>query len=145
MRSIAERLNPWRNATSDSDPRHRLGRRGELLAARYLRGQHYRILRHNFRAPGGGEVDLVCRDKPDRVLSFVEVKTRSSLEWGRPSAAVDAAKQRLIIRGAMHWLRLLDDPGVAFRFDVVEVLDDGGTPVFNLIKGAFQLPNNSMF
>lgn len=125
---------------SSSEAAHiRLGREGEGIAARHLRRCGYKILRRNFRAPQGGEVDLVCRHGQE--LVFVEVKTRSSEEFGRPFAAVDQKKRRLIIRGAMKWLRLLDMPDITFRFDVVEVLTAPPGEV-RIIENAFQLPDN---
>jgi putative endonuclease len=117
-----------------------LGRRGERLAEKFLRGQRYKILRRNFRAKGGGEVDLVCRDIPAKTLVFAEVKTRSSDEFDRPAAAVTREKQALIARGARAWLRLLDRPEVNFRFDIVEVVIGEGEPRINVIRSAFILP-----
>ncbi len=117
-----------------------LGRAGERLAAQYLRGHRYKILYRNFRAPRGGEVDLVCRDKRHNELVFVEVKTRSSEEFGRPLDAVDQRKRRLILRGAMTWLKMLDMPDIVFRFDVVEVVMPGD--VVRHIENAFRLPEN---
>ena len=99
-----------------------LGQRGEELAARYLRCHGHRVLYRNFRAPQGGEVDLVCRDTRHGELVFVEVKTRSSEDFGRPAEAVNLKKQRLIIRGAMRWLQLLSMPDITYRFDIVEVV-----------------------
>ena len=113
-----------------------------LLAERYLRRNHYRILCRNFVPPGGGEVDLVCRDKADDTLVFVEVKTRASEERGRPADAVDYDKQRRVARGAMAWLRLLNFPDIRFRFDIVEVLaTDREKPGITLIRNAFPLPD----
>lgn len=98
----------------------------------------WKILRRNFRAPGGGEVDLVCRD--GETLVFAEVKTRRSEEMGRPFDAVDGTKQALIRRGALHWLRLLDMPDITFRFDVIEVL--AADPIeIRVIERAFALPD----
>ena len=94
-----------------------LGRWGEREAALHLRSLGWKILRRNFRAPHGGEVDLVCRDRD--TLVFAEVKTRRSEELGRPLDAVDQKKQDLIRRGALHWLRLLGMPDLTFRFDVI--------------------------
>lgn len=85
-------------------------------------------------------MDLVCRD--GNVLAFVEVKTRSSAEFGRPADAVTDEKRELIARGARAWMRLLDDPDVVFRFDVVEVIAGKGTPEFTLHKAAF-VPKNT--
>lgn len=120
-------------------PEHlRLGERGEKLASRFLRHSGYKILYRNFKARGGGEIDLVCRDGDS--LVFVEVKTRRDADFGRPIDAIGKEKQRSISRGGLAWLRLLDNPDVVFRFDVVEVLvPDEGEAQCELIQDAFEL------
>jgi putative endonuclease len=71
---------------------------------------------------------------------FVEVKTRTREDFGRPLEAVDRAKQKRISRGALAWLRMLDNPNILFRFDVVEVMLAPGTdPRIELVKNAFSL------
>ena len=98
------------------------------------------MLRRNFRArSGGGELDIVCRDGD--TLVFVEVKTRTREDWGRPYEALRHDQQKRIARGGLAWLRLLDNPDILFRFDVVEVVIAKGTkPQLQLLKNAFQLP-----
>ena len=98
------------------------------------------MLYQNFRpARGGGEIDLVCRHAD--TLVFVEVKTRRNADFGRPAEAVDAEKQELVQRGARAWLRLLRNPAVPYRFDIVEVLAaPGRDPVCTVIEHAFTLP-----
>jgi putative endonuclease len=118
-----------------------LGKSGENLAVRYLQKNGHKVLFRNFRAPHGGEVDIVCRDKRQNELVFVEVKTRTSEDFGRPLDAVDRKKRRLILRGAMTWLRMLDMPDIVFRFDVVEVVISSSTPVRH-IENAFRMPDN---
>lgn len=145
MRSIADLFLPFSRRVSRSpEPGENeaqwLGREGERLAQRYLRRQRFKILYRNFRAPHGGEVDLVCRDKSCDALVFVEVKTRRGLGYGAPGEAVTRDKQKLIARGALAWLRLLDNPDILFRFDIVEIVFDDSGPAFNLIKDAFKLP-----
>ena len=141
LRFIAALFSPSARPNSASkDPRHRLGIRGEKLAEKFLRSSGYKVLYRNYRPKGGGEVDLVCRD--GNVLAFVEVKTRSSREFGRPADAVTDEKRELIARGARAWMRLLDDPDVVFRFDVVEVIAGQGNPEFTLHKAAF-VPRNT--
>ena len=98
--------------------------RGEKLAARYLRRHGFKVLYRNFRGRQGGEIDLVCREGD--TLVFVEVKTRTNKDFGRPIEAVNRQKQRRISLGGLAWLRLLGDPDILFRFDVVEVSDRGG-------------------
>jgi putative endonuclease len=132
----------WRRLSGSrpEDLRHRLGRRGERLAERHLRAERFKILYRNFRAPGGGEVDLVCRDRTCDTLVFVEVKTRRGEKFGAPIEAVDLAKQKLIARGALAWLRLLDHPEINYRFDVVEVRMRDDEAEIHLIRDAFPLP-----
>ena len=114
------------------------GAAGETAACRYLRRAGYKILYRNFRGRTGGELDIVCRDGD--TLVFVEVKTRGSEEFGRPFEAVRRDQQRRISRGALAWLRMLDNPDILFRFDVVEVImRDEGKPRVELIRNAFQL------
>jgi len=129
-----------RFSPSPENVAHALGRRGELIAAKHLRQQRYRVLYRNFRARGGGEVDLVCRDKATDELVFVEVKTRSTRDFGNPAQAVNLEKQKLIAHGALAWLRLLDCPSIRFRFDIVEVIVRKGPPEVHVIQNAFSLP-----
>ncbi len=124
-----------------ASPHIALGRQGEALAAAHLKKHGYKILYRNFRAPHGGEVDIVCRDIAHGELVFIEVKTRSSEDFGRPLDAVDHRKRRLILRGAMTWLRMLDMPDITFRFDVMEVLMTGPREIRH-IENAFPLPGN---
>lgn len=140
VRSIADLSNRLRSRFLPSPPQHlRLGIRGEKLACRFLRTNGYKILYRNFRGRSGGEIDIVCRDRD--TLVFVEVKTRTREDFGRPFEAVDRNKQKRIARGGLAWLRLLDDPDILFRFDVVEVIiAKGAPPRFELLRNAFVLP-----
>ncbi|MFV2066160.1 MAG: YraN family protein [Pirellulales bacterium] len=98
--------------------RRTLGQRGEVAAARYLKGQGYTIVARGDRSPWG-EIDLVAVD--GRTVVFVEVKTRRSHDRGHPAEAVDLRKQRQITRAALAYLKrhqLLEN---ACRFDVVAV------------------------
>ena len=133
----------WSRAASPrvEAPHLALGRRGERIAAEYLRRNGFRLLYKNFRSKRGGEIDLVCRDRHEKTLVFVEVKTRTTDAFGPPHEGVTQAQRDRIIRGAKEWLRLLDDPRVPYRFDVVEVLMKP-VPVVTLIRGAFQVADD---
>src|SRR5207244_6599046 len=143
VRSIADLLNRWRNHflrwRNLSKSHHlRRGVRGEKLACRYLKRSGYKILLRNFRGRTGGEIDVVCRDND--TLVFVEVKTRGGEDFGRPVEAVDREKRKRISRGALVWMRMLDNPDIFFRFDVVVVvIADDAKPRVELIKNAFPL------
>ena len=141
--SIADLSSRWRNRfsrwkTSSRAGHLRRGALGEKLACRYLKRNGYKILFRNFRGRRGGEIDVVCRDND--TLVFVEVKTRGRQDFGRPMDAVDHEKRKRISRGALAWLRMLDNPDILFRFDVVEVLiGDDAKPRIELIRNAFPL------
>ena len=141
VRIIAARFSrllntPWPSEGGTFPDKDETGRRGERVAARWLWTRGCRVLYRNYRAPKGGELDIVCRH--GEVLAFVEVKTRTSTAFGRPAAAVTPDKQQLIVRGARGWLRLLHDREFPWRFDVVEVLlIPGRRPEVNWIQSAF--------
>jgi putative endonuclease len=114
------------------------GARGETLAYWYLRHTGYTIVARNRRArSGAGEIDLIGWDGP--VLSFVEVKTRTSDAAGPPETAVSRAKQRRIGRAASEYLRRLRRKPLAYRFDIASVAwnSESGLQV-RLIKDAFK-------
>ncbi len=116
--------------------RKEIGDYGEEVAAAWLRARGCKILYRNFRAPHGGEVDLVARK--GALLMFVEVKTRREGTKYRGLDAVNAGKQALIERGANEWLRLLGTREIPWRFDVIEVyVEAGKPPKVNRVENAF--------
>ncbi|MGH7953027.1 MAG: YraN family protein [Limisphaerales bacterium] len=105
-------------------PEHlRRGILGERAAKNHLRKIGLKFLTANFRSPRG-EMDLIFRDVD--CLVFVEVKTRSSEEWTRPAAAVNAERRRRLSQCALDYLKLLKNPPVKIRFDIVEILLNDG-------------------
>lgn len=120
-----------------------IGCAGEWVAARWLSSEGRVVLKRNYRGVSRGEIDIVARH--GEVLTFVEVKTRTSSAHGRPADNVGKAKQQLMTRGAHDWLRELDLHPVRFRFDIAEILlIPGEIPQVHIIENAFQLPDSSM-
>ena len=116
--NLLKHIGTWWNGRQK--PRHlRHGDLGERTAKKHLKRQGLKFLTANFRSPRG-EIDLIFRDGD--CLVFVEVKTRSSEEWVRPAAAVDKERRGRLTRAALDYLRLLRNPQVKVRFDIVEVL-----------------------
>jgi putative endonuclease len=119
-----------------------LGERGEDLAAKYHESRGYTIIAANFKVPIGrnlneaavtGEIDLIALDGD--VLCFVEVKTRSSVNFAEPTAAVNLRKQRQIIRTARVYRNIFRIREMKYRFDVVSVvLKSGARPQIELHK-----------
>lgn len=96
-----------------------LGRRGEDAAALYLVRRGYDILERNWTC-FAGEADIIARD--GEALVFVEVKTRSSVEKGFPSEAVDAPKRERYEKIALAYLTEESFSDIPVRFDVVSIV-----------------------
>jgi putative endonuclease len=125
-------------------PKQRLGAEGERAAKAFLMAAGFHILRENYSTPAG-EIDLVAREGD--VLAFVEVKARTSVEFGPPQSSVTPAKQRQIVKAAAHFLEregLGDSP---CRFDVVAVTFGAGRerPQVLLIRDAFGAGGSAIF
>ena len=105
-----------------SEPEHlRLGRLGEDAAYRHLRRLGYTVVARNYRTRDGrGEVDLIGWDGEQ--LAFIEVKTRTTEEFGAPETAIDRRKRLNIIRAAGDYLRRADREWACARFDTVSVI-----------------------
>jgi putative endonuclease len=88
---------------ADQGRARELGRRGERLAADYLRQLGYRVVGSGFLARRG-EIDLICR-RDDRLV-LVEVKTRRSNAFGEPAEAVGARKRRALNAAAAEYRAL---------------------------------------
>ena len=99
------------------------GDRAEDDALKLLQQAGLRLLERNYRTPGrgGGEIDLVMRDR-DGTLVFVEVRSRGTAAFGGAGASIGAVKQRRIVLAARHYLLRLPSPPPC-RFDVVLVED----------------------
>ena len=130
----ATRSAPNRPLLGRTMPRaHSVGRWGEELTAS--------ILERNWRPPAGleheqirGELDLIAID-PEDELVFVEVKTRSSEDFGHPFASIDRDKARRTRSLAILWCRMrenLDFP--RFRIDAIAVTGTCETFTFEHLK-----------
>ena len=101
------------------------GDAAETMALAHLQAQGLRLLMRNYRTPGrgGGEIDLVMRDR-DGTLVFVEVRQRSRSDHGGAAASIGWAKRRRIVWAARHYVsRWAVEPPC--RFDVVGVEPEG--------------------
>jgi putative endonuclease len=125
----------WRRPPKPLHLRH--GELGERAAKKHLKHKGLKFLTANFRSPRG-EIDLVFRDKD--CLVFVEVKTRSSEEWTRPAAAVDATRRKRLTRAGLDYLHLLKNPPIKVRFDIVEVLlEDSAVHEIRHLPNTFEM------
>ncbi len=113
----------------------KLGQKGEGIAAAFLKTQGYVIIEQNFKTRIG-EIDIIADDRG--TLSFIEVKTRESIQYGMPFEAVNSRKKRMITRTALLYLKKLRNIPPC-RFDVVSVHIVNGRTECELIRDAFEL------
>ena len=107
--------------------RKRLGDFGEEQAQNLLEAKGYMILASKWRCPAG-ELDIIA--KRGTILAFVEVKTRTALDYGNPAEAVTARKVQHIRNAARYYMKQKRINCLRPRFDVIEIYA-------NHIEGAF--------
>jgi len=113
-----------------------LGRRGEELALRFLNKSGYKIIERNYVCKMG-EMDIIAQEKD--TLVFVEVKTRTSMDFGPPQLAVNPTKQMQLSKVALNFLKEKRLEDVKARFDVVAIVLKPTGEEVELIKDAFDL------
>jgi putative endonuclease len=112
-----------------------IGKYGEDLACAYLKKAGYKIIERNFRIRGG-EIDIIALDR--QTLVYVEVKTRSSHQFGLPEESVTYHKLRFLERAAKFYrLQRKNLPDLE-RIDVVSIDLSGSEPQIKLIKNVSQ-------
>jgi putative endonuclease len=107
-----------------------LGKRGEIEAVKYLKKQGYKIIDKNYRAQKN-EADIIAYE--NNVLVFIEVKTRTNENYGRPCEAVGLKKQNGYIEIAKEYIYKNKLEDIDVRFDIIEILNNE----INHIKNAY--------
>ena len=98
--------------------RRETGILGEKLAKDFLKKRGYRILETNFRCPEG-EIDIVAKHKD--FLVFIEVRTKTSLEFGSPEESITPAKKERMRAAAFHYRQTHNNLPLLWRIDVVAI------------------------
>ena len=111
-----------------------LGKKGENVAAHYLKKKGYKIVEQNFTTPFG-EIDIIAWDKT--TLVFIEVKTRQNTRYGQPFESVTRKKMEKISKVALYYLKRFKSLPPA-RFDVLNIIYFDNRPQINLITDAFE-------
>ena len=106
-----------------------IGKIGEDIAVSFLKKNKYKIIERNIHL-SHNEIDVIAVSKKQKLIVFVEVKTRTVNEdlyspFGTPASAVTKEKQRRTLDGARSYLAL-NKKYLSFqpRFDVLEVYLD---------------------
>lgn len=94
------------------------GNWGETKACEFLQNKGFEILEKNYRYKHT-EVDLIA--KKNKLLIFVEVKTRSGTGFGMPEEFVNRTKAKLVMYAAEHYIfekNWVHD----LRFDIISII-----------------------
>lgn len=110
---------------------HEFGKIGEEIATKYLKQNNYEIIERNFRCKQG-EIDIIAKENEE--IIFIEVKTRSSIMYGRPSEAVNETKQKHIKKAAKYYVYLNKLENCYIRLDVIEIYFKNNKFYINHIK-----------
>jgi len=100
-----------------------LGATGEKIAVDYLVSQGYVVFDRNWRSKSG-EIDIIASEKfnSQDELIFIEVKTRSSRDYGDPIQAITATKYLRMYRLALEWLSENSASRESWRLDVISIV-----------------------
>jgi len=110
-----------------------LGKEGEKAAVAYLQKEGYTILRTNY-VYQKAEIDIIAQQ--GNILAIVEVKTRSTLDFGLPQDFVKPKKIKLLVMAINRFIED-EDLDVDARFDIVAVHKKGSDFDIEHLKDAF--------
>ena len=110
-----------------------LGKFGEELAVEFLQKNGYEILETNWFFQKA-EVDIIA--KKENTLAIIEVKTRSSLDFGLPQDFVKPKKIQLLVKAVNEYV-VSNDLDVEVRFDIIAVHKEGKSFVMEHLIDAF--------
>ena len=110
-----------------------LGKYGEELAVDFLQQNGYEILETNWTFQKA-EIDIIAQK--ENILAIVEVKTRSSIEFGLPQDFVKPKKIQLLVKAVNEYV-ISNDLDVEVRFDIIAVYKEGKEYKIDHIEEAF--------
>lgn len=110
-----------------------LGKRGEEMAVEFLEKAGYEILERNWVFQKA-EVDIIA--KKAGTIAIVEVKTRSSIDFGLPQEFVKPKKIQLLVKAVNEYITI-NDLDVEVRFDIIAIHKTAHEFVIEHIESAF--------
>lgn len=113
-----------------------LGEQGERAAVNFLKNEGYKVVKQNWRMHRH-EIDIVAEHK--EFIVFVEVKTRTSRQWGNPEDFIGRTKVKRIVEAADLYLQINDIDKPA-RFDIISAIWNGEGFEIEHIDDAFMSP-----
>jgi len=115
--------------------RQEVGKLGEKLAKKFLKKKGYHIYETNFRCQKG-EIDIIAQQK--NYLAFIEVRTKSNLDFGTPEESITRSKKEKLIALALTYIQTHQNLPSLWRIDVVaiEIDQKGKANRIELIENA---------
>lgn len=110
-----------------------LGKKGEQLAVDYLLNKDYEIVERNYRFDKA-EVDIIAQK--DNVLAIVEVKTRSSIDFGNPQDFVKPKQIQRLVKAVDEYVTV-SELDVEVRFDIIAIVKNGKAYDIEHLENAF--------
>jgi putative endonuclease len=110
-----------------------LGKLGEELAVEFLQKDGYTILETNWTFQKA-EIDVIAQK--ENILAIVEVKTRSSLDFGLPQDFVKPKKIQLLVKAVNEYV-ISKDMDIDVRFDIIAIHKEGKSFVIEHLVDAF--------
>jgi putative endonuclease len=110
-----------------------LGKLGEELAVAFLQENGYTILETNYTFQKA-EIDIIAQK--ENILAIVEVKTRSSIEFGLPQDFVKPKKIQLLVKAVNEYV-ISNDIEFEVRFDIIAISKEGSDFKMEHIEDAF--------
>ncbi len=117
--------------------RQHISKLGEDLACEFLVKNGFKIHARNFKCKLG-EIDIVAIK--NKVVHFVEVKTRTTTIFGDPENSVTAKKQKRIILTSKIYSKYKNLENFNFQFDVISILSPLISKKIQFFENAFDLP-----
>ena len=110
-----------------------LGKKGEQLAVDYLLKNNYTVIERNYRFDKA-EVDIIA--KKNETLAIIEVKTRSTSDFGNPQDFVKPKQIQRLVK-AVHEYVTENDLDVEIRFDIIAIIKTGKSFDVEHLENAF--------
>lgn len=110
-----------------------LGKKGEQLAVNFLLENSYDIIERNYRFDKA-EVDIIAQK--DNILAIIEVKTRSTIDFGNPQDFVKPLQIQRLVKAVDEYVRV-NELDVEVRFDIIAIVKNGKSYEIEHLKDAF--------
>jgi putative endonuclease len=115
----------------------KLGEAGELMALKFLEEKGYELVKRNFRFQRA-EIDIIVKNEKQKLVVFVEVKTRRNRKFGEPEESITQRKVDQVCKSAEGFLyKNPEFSSYSARFDVISIMMEGNSEIIKHFENAF--------